>query len=299
MPLISWLRFAKKFPHEAEVLERIGKHEFDRWMEFYRENNLQLLYNFPNSGKDLTADEITILGEVLELAYKSNVYRLDVKVGQLVRWLREFDLDETMVVFTADHGETMNVMSSPFRWSHGHTLHSSVLDVPLIIHKPGQRTTAVVETVSRSIDVFPTVAAMLEFELPTQLDGRDATDGTERIAFSHTGTLPQGSNGFAHRDLLYPDSSIELTWVGLRSGDLTVKYQNLDGHGFQWYAYNLERDPDEASNIFDPDDERHNEFARALSSYRADLIDASSAVRSAELEKSESLKRLRALGYVD
>ena len=64
--------------------------------------------------------------------------------------------DESLVVFTADHGELLYRDNALFPWSHDFQLAPEVLRAPLLIRGPGVAPGRA-EWVTRSIDLYPTI----------------------------------------------------------------------------------------------------------------------------------------------
>lgn len=102
--------------------------------------------------------------------YAAGVTQADAMIGELLDELERLGvLDETLVVVTSDHGESLGEGGL---WEHGHLVQTN-LQVPLILAHPGllpadRRTDALVETV----DLFPTVSELFGLELPPGIDGR-------------------------------------------------------------------------------------------------------------------------------
>jgi arylsulfatase A-like enzyme len=80
-------------------------------------------------------------------------------------------LDHTVLVITADHGESFFEHG---RWGHGHDLHAQEVNVPLIFHAPieGVPVKGVLDAPVSLVDVFPTLLDMLGLAMPDDLDGR-------------------------------------------------------------------------------------------------------------------------------
>ncbi len=110
--------------------------------------------------------------------YDAEVRSMDDALGVLIETLRQRDLyDDTVIVFTSDHGEEFGE-HGVVGW-HSHTLYDELLRVPLILklaqsESPGVR----VGTQVRSIDIAPTILAALGFEVPDEFDGLDLTELT-------------------------------------------------------------------------------------------------------------------------
>jgi N-sulfoglucosamine sulfohydrolase len=103
---------------------------------------------------------------MLTAGYYDNIENLDQEVGTSLYWLEKAGIaDETMVIYTSDHGPGL-----PFgKW----TLYENALHVPLIIKwngiiQPGTRSDALVSLV----DLLPTLTEMAGRQTPDDLDGK-------------------------------------------------------------------------------------------------------------------------------
>ena len=107
----------------------------------------------------------------LEALYDGEITYHDVHFGSILEGLERRGLDDnTMVVFTADHGEEFFDHES---CGHGHSLYEELLHVPMMIRVPG-RTDARVDVAEPVglVDVVPTVLEALGHEVPADLPGR-------------------------------------------------------------------------------------------------------------------------------
>lgn len=115
--------------------------------------------------------------ELIERAhelYRAEVRCCDRQIGRVVEALRASgELDRTVVVLTADHGEEFG--------EHGHVFHEhrqpaaeELLRVPLLVRPPGGRTGGRrVDELVRAIDVVPTILDLAGIEAPgVPCDGR-------------------------------------------------------------------------------------------------------------------------------
>ena len=106
--------------------------------------------------------------------YDAEVAYVDAALGQL---LEAIDRRRTVVIVTADHGESLGDHGEP---DHGFFLYDATLHVPLIIAGPaagsgtgGRQATAprVVREQVRSVDIAPTIAAIAGVKTDTPTDG--------------------------------------------------------------------------------------------------------------------------------
>lgn len=143
----------------------------DRWREtaerFWR-SYVDLSWNFDATVRrlGLGEDDVDRIARVAELLYRANVHRLDGLFGDVVAAVEARGLgDESALAFTADHGEVLHREGAIFRWNHGFALAPETLGVPWLLVAPGVAPGAW-EGVTRSIDIFPTLAGLAGVELP-------------------------------------------------------------------------------------------------------------------------------------
>ncbi|MDQ3384787.1 MAG: sulfatase-like hydrolase/transferase [Actinomycetota bacterium] len=107
---------------------------------------------------------------VLQLQYTDRL------VGRLVERLRDLGAyDDSLIVVTSDHGVAFREGSPVRGVSEGN--YSDIMWTPLLIKGPGQQDGAVSDAPVTSVDVVPTVADHLGFELPPGVGGSSALEG--------------------------------------------------------------------------------------------------------------------------
>ncbi len=113
--------------------------------------------------------------ESCQAAYASEVAYVDRQIGRLFDALAAAGrLDDSLVVFTSDHGE--NFGEDGLYFAHGPSVHEAGLRVPLIVSGPGVRRGHTDDSVIRLIDVGPTVLAALGLDPIPDVDGSPRTD---------------------------------------------------------------------------------------------------------------------------
>ncbi|MDJ0848131.1 MAG: sulfatase-like hydrolase/transferase [Myxococcota bacterium] len=314
--------FCAAFPARCAVRGELGEARFRELVALYQRLDREeaLRYGFPETAArhGLGSDDVEQLARVVALLYASKVHQLDEEFGALVDAVDEAGLaDDALIVFTADHGETLYDERAPFKWSHAHTLRSDVLDVPLILRAPGLAAPRRYAGVTRSVDLLPTLAGLAGRLLPegVALDGVDLAPALrgqvpppDLVALSHTGMVPfdylsDRSGDLGHvRLALYPRADMALTWVAARRGDRVWKLANAGGaEGFVFRSFDLAGDPAEARALASAEDPAEARMRVRLERYKAGLVSAerSRAEPAAQtLPADEALERLRALGYV-
>ena len=210
-------------------------------------------------------------------AYDAEVAYTDASVGELLDRLRNARaLDRTLVVITADHGESLG--------DHGETTHGlfaydSTLNVPLLLAGPGISPRTLDDPVAHA-DIVPTIVSLLGVKPPPDLDGV---------------SLWQAGGHAIYFEAL--DANLTRDWApltGLARGDW--KYIELPIPEL----YNVRADPEETKNLASRDVERRDTMARALAQIVASSPRADPAVTASPTAPGideEAAARLRALGY--
>jgi hypothetical protein len=121
---------------------------------------------------------------------------VDRLVDQLLDRLDEQGMDDAMVVVASDHGLNFQPHGHPRALDDALPAElNDVLPVPLFVRYPGQTAGAIDQREAQTIDVIPTIADVLEAELPDEwvFDGRSlrASDPPARPRYwQPTGRLP-------------------------------------------------------------------------------------------------------------
>ncbi len=212
--------------------------------------------------------------------YDGEISWVDMQLTRILDVLRaRRELDRTLVVVTADHGESLGEHGE---LTHGYALYDAVLRVPLILRGPGVPAGGVVESLVRGIDVAPTVLGLLGREALPGVSGSDLRplwEGSEapgRVAYSETLA-----------------TELELGWSALYS-IRTERFGYVRAPRAE--LYNLEADPAERENLLETDPRRWGAVASRLAALLEATLAGAAAARSERLD-AEALERLRALGY--
>lgn len=204
--------------------------------------------------------------------------------------LAALDLDRTLVVVLADHGETLAERSKSLNLSHATGVFDEQIRIPLVLHGPGVAT-ARFEEVVETVDLLPTALELLRIEPPPGLRvqgeslapllaGRRAERGDE-LGFSSV---------WARQSGLDRDRSIST--VRSRRWKLVV-YPGLDGDRVR--LFDLMADPSEREDVA-------NLHPRVRDGLRAELERWSTGdmTPAEEIELTPAdVENLEALGYLN
>lgn len=304
--------FCRRHPREC-ALRRDDPRRFAAAVAFYLNHHGELARDFPDVAArfGLEGEKLQYLVQVVELLYRANVARLDDHFGEFLQVIDEHGLaEESLVVFTADHGETLYRPGQLFHWTHGHQLAPDVLRVPLLLRGPG------IEPgrwpgVTRSVDLLPTLSGLAGIEGPDLPadggvdlspallslagDAEPPRELTQLTAWSHTTLLPAVAERSASSWELFrryhPRNDPRRMWVQARVGDT---------------AYQIRRDPDgepvpvtldlaTGEEIGMPP----AEWLARLRAYHRRLVEGYARHGGSEVEEGRQEELLRSLGYIE
>jgi len=270
-------------------------------------------------------------GRYADNPYDGEIAYVDEMVGRLLQTLADTGAaDNTLVVVTADHGESLGDHGEG---GHSFFIYDSTVRVPLIFWAPGAVPAGVVAPGGTSVvDIFPTVLSLLGVppsarqsggapgsdgpgaEAPGG-DGIDlsprflnadaersagaaetagAAEGTARAAVG-TARAAEGTAGAAEGTAAYAESLLpylDFGWSELRA---------LVSGGYKYIAapepelYNLAEDPGEANNLVDIEVARADAMADELAALVAG--DDVTTVAGVAVD-ADSVAALQALGYL-
>ena len=304
--------FRREHPEEWPALP---DEEVERWSRLYAQDYLRWQWDFEAMARErgLSPAERARFAQVVGLCYKVNVRILDHCFGRLVDSVRAAGLlEESLIAFTADHGETLDRRSALFKWTHGAEISPESIEVPLVVRLPGKRPRAAVyEGVSRSIDVYPTLAGLSGIAAGASR-GVDGVDLTSAVLGR---TPPPSLRSFSHTTLLgpelveqfrgwlvsryHPSTDAEHMWVSVRDKDQYARLRKLEDGQWGFDLFDLARRPIEAPTPLDTTTRPHQELARELQGYKARLLARYAEGGAARtVHEAEARERLRALGYI-
>jgi choline-sulfatase len=219
--------------------------------------------------------------EYADRPYDGEVAWSDELVGRVLTTLRDAGVSEkTLVVVTSDHGEGLGEHGEDV---HGYFVYETTLHVPLVVHGPGVKAGTRVDTLVRSVDLFPTLLEMAAI-------GGPATSGRS-VAPAFRGGPLADEPSFA--ESLVP--LVHYGWSDLR----TVR----DGRWKYILAprpelYDLDRDPREVSNLVDAEPARARAMRAGLEQRLRVEQSAARSEPAAAAVPPDLLEKLGALGYV-
>jgi choline-sulfatase len=184
-------------------------------------------------------------------AYYGMVSYVDDKVGEWVAELARLGLaDDTLIVFTSDHGEMLGEHGMWFK----RTFYDGAAKVPMIVARPGDRTARRVRAVISLVDLFPTLLELAGIEAEgARFDGRSFApllDGDAR-----------GARDTAFCEYCGEGAIAPMRFI--RKG----RHKYVYVHGQSPALFDLENDPEEQSDLHG-----RGEFAALARALEAELL---------------------------
>jgi arylsulfatase A-like enzyme len=187
----------------------------------------------------------------LQATYYGMLAEVDDQLGRLLAWLDAAgQADDTIVIFTSDHGETLgdHYILHKLGW------FDQSYHVPLLVRGPGVERGRTVDAFTEHVDVLPTICTLLGAEVPLQCDGRTLAPF---LADTATEADERGEVHFEF-DFRDPDSdlleqafgvNLEQCWLAVLRDD-RGKYVHFSGHPvLPPIFFDLDTDPAQIRNV--------------------------------------------------
>lgn len=197
------------------------------------------------------------VGVPVKNPYEGEVAYADHYLGRLLDGIEDlgYRLEEMLIVCFSDHGEDLGGWygndhagdrGHPYEEGHGCLLHDATQHVPLVLCGPGIAPGLAVDAQVRLVDIMPTVAGLLGYELPAS-DGEPLTGlladpaGASRAAYSET-FFPEERRDAGDYPDIQPLASLRIVTESNRSKVIWQIGGRVD-------LYDLAADPDEFTSV--------------------------------------------------
>ncbi|HEX3526418.1 MAG TPA: sulfatase-like hydrolase/transferase [Thermoanaerobaculia bacterium] len=215
--------------------------------------------------------------------YDAEIAVLDRSVGRVLDELKKLGaLDNTLVIVTADHGESLGEHGEK---THAVFIYDATVRVPLLLRCPRLLPSSKVYTDPvRSVDLVPTILSALG------LPGGNETQGVDLLP-ALRGDVPAPQLPQYSESLLSEVGFGMAPLYGVRLG------------GFKWIrapkpeVYDLARDPQELTNLYPAEARRGAALDRDLAAILDDSRRRALAPQKSPMDK-ETIESLQALGYL-
>lgn len=172
-----WLLFMRHMdPHSPYYTKEPFTRMFYEGNEFDPENkSLKPVYEFKPFRDYFLSwfPEGCTDAEYIIAQYDASVAYMDLCINHILEKLRELGLeDDTIVVFTSDHGETLYDHDCYF--DH-HSIYDNVLTVPFAFKYSKFEYAGHIDTITQTKDILPTILSLCGIDCGIKFDGRDMT----------------------------------------------------------------------------------------------------------------------------
>jgi arylsulfatase A-like enzyme/Tfp pilus assembly protein PilF len=248
-------------------LARRHKRPFFAWVHFY---DPHLPYAPPPPFSDTFADR----------PYDGEIAFADTQVARLLAALRQSGAeDRTLLAVLSDHGEGLGDHGEQ---THGLLLYDSTLRVPFLLAGPGvPRGRTVAEPVG-TIDLVPTLLALLGLPSVPDLPGRDLR--------------PALQGGRLREEPLYAEAlfgRLNCRWAALR-GWVRGNWKLVEGGETE--LFDVASDPEERRNLAEKEPERVARMRQALKQAVEKIAPGGDRPRPFTISPDQA-ERLASLGY--
>jgi arylsulfatase A-like enzyme len=232
--------------------------------------------------------------------YDANVRYVDRRIGELLDEAKRVGLlAEGLVVFTADHGESLGEHGAYF--DHGGEPYATTSRVPLFLWAGGRLPAARVAAPTQLIDLVPTLAGFLGTAPPPGAEGNDlgprlrgTAEPGPRYAFSEAGS---GSGARRTHFRVVEDERFKLVFHPAGPAGPAPpagKGAPAVARPPRWEFFDLVADPGERTNLIERRPEELRRLRAALEAWMRQGV----AAATDDDQSAETLRALRALGYL-
>ena len=227
--------------------------------------------------------------------YDSEIAYVDDQIGQLLaRMEKSGALDNTVIVFVSDHGESLGEHDY---WGHGRNLKEPNLSIPMGVVYEGRLAPGVESSPALITDIAPTVVGLVGLEVPEFFQGLDwspvfageTASPADRVTYyeTHKGAVSphEGAEGLRRKGLI----EVGVLQAGQKE-TYRVKSETRE-------VFDLVSDGAESNDLVNADSSMSDSLKQWLSQVRKGL-EVSDELPPPSLS-DDDMEALRALGYLD
>ncbi len=259
----------------------------------------QLLYSYDK--KDYTEKEL----QAIDAVYDATLIDLDESTSDLLADLEERGvLDNTIVLWTADHGEQLGEHQ---QFGHRAAIYQNLLHVPLVISWPAGLDPGRVSVPVSNLQIYDTLCDLAGVPRPDQpMATGTLTDITNKASAIFAQSMSVDRLGWQKVNQWFPDVADDLwgdTYQVVIDGGFKLIEGSRDGRASIRALYDLRTDPDELNDLAATDVDRLTEMTATLATWTQSLPAYDATKRTNQdvpPQESEAEKaQLAILGYAE
>ena len=236
--------------------------------------------------------------------YDGEIRYADHHVGQVIERLKQLNIaDETLVIFTSDHGEGLD--ERIWWFDHGCFVYEEQIRVPLILWYPEVLARTNVEQAVTLADVFPTILDVVGIDPPDGLEGRSLVPAASGRDGEGGTVFCEGARGSPRRNPGMVEG-IPGKQFAAKAGNWKLMRTAM-ATGLQWELFDIEKDPRELNNLAGKGIPVEEELREELTGYIEEYRSSRYYLRATEgalkrkadgpAGKREEDRILRSIGY--
>lgn len=187
--------------------------------------------------------------KAISAVYFGLVAEVDAQIGRIIDALEKNNLlEQTMIVFTADHGEQLG---EHWLWNKGGYFDASY-HIPLIIYDPTlepENAGRQLDTFTESVDIVPTILEWLNCEVPQEMSGQSLLACIHNKADRHRECV------FYEYDFRHPANFYFENKLGLKPDQCVLNVIRDENYKYVHFAamepllFDMKNDPNELNNL--------------------------------------------------
>jgi len=256
----------------------------------------QLLYTYGQM--EMTPEEINATVGV----YDATLVDLDNATNLLITEMKKRGmLENTIVVFTADHGEQLG---EHHIYGHRNKVYQQLLHVPLVIWAPGMVEAGRVDTPVSNLDLFYTLTELAKLEAPESgLSKHNLLKIKEYVPAVFAQIISQDHSGY-QRVKQWSENDFDIEpWTRTHQAIVSGAWKLIRDSVGEEQLFNVVEDPQEENEVAAANPEKAAELRQMLKDWADAQVKYDPAKRDdqdGETEDSDEMKaQLEMLGYIE
>jgi arylsulfatase A-like enzyme len=254
-PFFAWIHVLP--PHEPYLPTEPFKKYFNssyklrsfKAQENIKDESYKYLFDYLRFPAEIQPDV-----DLMKDYYDEFIRYCDKQLEEFIEKLNERNmLDNTVIVFSADHGESFE---HGYFTHGGPFLYEQVTHVPFILREPGQTTGKVLNNLVEQIDIPATILDLVDITVPAWMEGRSVLPF---MRGEHLTERPAFSMNFEEN----PSRGHQITRgsIAVWEGDYKLIHYIERGESL---LFNLKVDPQELNNLFNKENETGQRLLRMI-----------------------------------